>query len=359
MKSLFDRITGHGRSMTTGPRIQWGLLAVGRIARAFAGGLVASQTGAALAIGSRSREKAEAFGREFRIPRCYGSYEELIADKDIQAIYVSTPHPMHAEWAIKAMEAGKHVLVEKPIGINLREARAIIEAARINKVFLMEAYMYRCHPQTVRLVELLREKVIGEVRVIQAAFSYNSGFDPASRIWNNALGGGGILDVGGYTTSIARLIAGTALGKHFAEPIELRGAGHLSSKTGVDEWAVATLKFEGDIVATIATGIAVDQENVVRIFGSEGTIFLSDPYLAGRTGAVSGRIIVNRNGKPREIAIESRVTSFAHEADVAGRAIAAGRQEADPMTWADTLGNIRTQDQWRAAIGLVYEAEKS
>ncbi len=341
-------------------KVQWGLLATGAIAKAFARGLAVSKTGALLAVGSRSREKAEAFGAEFGAAKRYGTYEALLADKDVQAVYISTPHPQHAEWAIKAMEAGKHVLVEKPIGINQYEAQAMIEAAVANNVFLMEAYMYRCHPQTARLVELLREKTIGDVCVIQATFSFKSGFNPEGRLWKNALAGGGILDVGGYTTSISRLIAGAAMGKPFADPVAVSGTGALHAETGVDSWAVATLKFDRDIVASLATGVGVAQESVVRIFGSEGSIFLPNPYVATREGAVGGKIIVNRSGEktPREIVIESAVTSFAHEADVVGQAVAAGLKEAQPMTWADTLGNMRTQDSWRKAIGLVYDAEK-
>ncbi|MCY2923894.1 MAG: Gfo/Idh/MocA family oxidoreductase, partial [Planctomycetota bacterium] len=218
--------------------------------------------------------------------------------------------------------AGKHILVEKPIALNVYETQVMIEAATANKVFLMEAYMYRCHPQTARLVDLLREKAIGDVRVIQATFSFHAGFDPNSRLWSNALAGGGIMDVGGYTTSIARLIAGAALGLPFADPISVAGAGHLHPETGVDEWALATLRFPNDIVANLATGVGVNQENVVRIFGSAGNILVPDPYVCWRDGAMPGRIIVNRNGQPpEEILLDSPVTSLAHEADVCGRAI--------------------------------------
>lgn len=345
--------------MTTANKVRWGLLATGAIARAFARGLKQSQTGDLVAVGSRSPDKAEAFGSEFGVPRRHGSYEALLADPEIEAVYISTPHPQHAEWAIKAAEAGKHVLVEKPIGLNQYEAQAMMEAAAAHGVFLMEAYMYRCHPQTARLVELLREKAIGEVAVIQATFSFQAGFKAESRVWSNALGGGGILDVGGYTTSIARLIAGAARGLPFADPVAVTGAGCLHPQTGVDAWAVGTLKFAGGVVATVATGVGLNQENVVRVFGSEGHLLLPDPYVAVREGVMPGKIVVCRRGAaPREIAIESDVTSFAHEADAAGRAIRAGQKEAPAMSWADTLGNLQTQDAWRAAIGLTYEAEK-
>ena len=342
-------------------KIRWGLLATGAIAKAFARGVKASQTGELVAVGSRSLETAKAFGAEFGIATCHGSYEALLADKNVEAVYISTPHPLHAEWAIKAAEAGKHILVEKPVGLNQYEAQAILEAAVANKVFFMEAYMYRCHPQTAKLVELLRAKTIGEVSVIQATFSFHAGFNAEGRLWSNALAGGGIMDVGGYTTSIARLVAGAAQGLPSVEPIAVTGAGHLHPQTGVDAWAVATLKFPGGIVASLATGVGVNQENVLRIFGSEGNIFVPGPYVMARDGAMPGKIVVNRKGEaPREIAVDSPVTSYALEADVCGHAIRANRQQPDApaMTWDDTLGNIRTQDAWRAAIGLTYEAEK-
>jgi predicted dehydrogenase/aryl-alcohol dehydrogenase-like predicted oxidoreductase len=342
-------------------KIRWGLLATGAIAKAFARGVQSSQTGTLTAVGSRSLEKAQAFGAAFGIGRCHGSYEALLADPDVEAVYISTPHPLHAEWTIKAAEAGKHVLVEKPVALNQYEAQAMIEAATANQVFLMEAYMYRCHPQTARLVELLRQKIIGEVRMIQATFSFQAGFDPAGRIWNNALAGGGIMDVGGYTTSIARLVAGAALGQPFADPLSVTGAGHLHPQTGVDAWAAATLKFPAGMVAMLATGVGVNQENVLRIFGSEGNIFLPNPFAAAREGAMAGKIMVHRKGEAvQEIVADAPVTSFSLEADVCGRAIRAGRREAEApaMSWADTLGNIRAQDAWRAAVGLTYEAEK-
>jgi predicted dehydrogenase/diketogulonate reductase-like aldo/keto reductase len=313
-------------------------------------------------VGSRTLEKAEQFGNEFGIPRRHASYEALLADPGVEAVYISTPHPQHAEWTVKAAEAGKHILVEKPIAVNQHDAIAMIEAANAAKVFLMEAYMYRCHPQTAKLVELIREKAIGNVSVISATFSFNAGFNPSSRLWANDLAGGGIMDVGGYTVSISRLVAGAALGLPFADPVAVTGAGFLRPETGVDAWAVGTLKFAGGVVASIATGIGVNQENVVRIFGNEGSIVLPNPYVPAREGAVPGKIIVNRKGEqPREITVDSQVTSFAHEADVCGRAIRAGRREAESpaMTWADTIGNIRTQDAWRSAVGLTYNTEKA
>jgi len=350
---------GEGSQQMSNNKIQWGLLATGAIARAFARGVKQSQRGEVAAVGSRSSEKAAAFGAEFDIPRRHGTYEALLADTGVEAVYISTPHPQHLEWTVKAAEAGKHVLVEKPMGLNHHEAATMIAAAAANHVFLMEAYMYRCHPQTERLVQLLRERVIGDVAVIQATFSFHSEFQARSRLWDKALAGGGILDVGGYTTSIARLIAGAARGLPFDDPVAVTGSGTLNPQTGVDEWAVGTLKFGSGMVAMVSTGIAVNQENVVRIFGSEGSILVPNPFVAGREDGMPGRILVSRRGEPvREVVTASDVTSFAHEADAASRAILAGQTESEAMPWADTLGNCRTQDAWRAAIGLVYDSEK-
>src|SRR4051812_26289914 len=253
--------------------LAWGIIGTGAIATTFANGLKHAKTGKLIAIGSRSQASADKFGDEFALDRAkrFASYDALLADPNVQAVYVAPPHPFHAEWAIKAAEAKKHVLVEKPIGINAAEAMAIIEAATLNDVFLMEAFMYRCHPQTAKLVELIRSRMIGDVRVISATFSFHAGFNPDSRIFSNALAGGGILDVGCYPVSISRLIAGAAQGKDFADPIEVKGSGHLG-QTGVDEWAIGTLKFAGDIVAQVATGVSVNQDNTLRVYGSEGRI---------------------------------------------------------------------------------------
>ncbi len=185
--------------------LNWGLIGVGGIARVFANGMRFSKTGRVVAIASQTAGKADAFARDFAIPKPYASYEALLADQEIQAVYISTVHPFHAACAIQAAQAGKHLLVEKPLALNYAEAAAMIAAARANDVFLMEAFMYRCHPQTQKLAELVRDGAVGRVQVIRAIFSFGATFNPASRTFARELGGGGILDVGCYTASMARL----------------------------------------------------------------------------------------------------------------------------------------------------------
>ena len=340
-------------------QLTWGILATGTIARTFTRGLARSKTGRALAVGSRTREAAERFGAEFDIPRQYGSYDALLADRDVQAVYIATPHPMHAAWAIRAAEAGKHILCEKPIGLNHAEAMAIVEAARRHDVFLMEAFMYRCHPQTEALVHLIYGKAIGDVRAIQATFSFRGDFALESRILSNAYGGGGILDVGCYCASMARLVAGAAMGWGFAEPVEVAGAGHIGEESRVDECAVASLRFPGGIVASLATGVRVNQENVVRIFGTEGYIVVPEPWIPARDGGTT-HILIHRPGEdsPSKVTVEAELPLYAIEADTVAANL--HRREAPPpaMTWDDTLGNMKTLDRWRAAIGMIYDAEK-
>jgi predicted dehydrogenase/aryl-alcohol dehydrogenase-like predicted oxidoreductase len=337
-------------------KLNWGILGCGRIAGNFAKGVAHSRTGTVVAAGSRSIEKANKFADENNIPRRHGSYEALLADKEVQAIYIATPHPMHAQWAIRAAEAGKHLLVEKPIGINAAEAMAILQAAADNDVFCMEAYMYRCSPQTAKLVELIRSGAIGEVRVIRAAFSFHAGFNPEARLFNNALAGGGILDVGGYCTSMARLIAGAATGKPFADPVEVKGCGHLGA-TGIDEWAVAAMKFPGDILAYVSTGISVNQDNAAQIFGTLGNILVPTAWIPAREGGqLKFQLKLNKEPSPQEIVVETDQWLYGLEADSVAENIE--RRQSPAMSWDDTLGNIRTMDAWRASFGHVYQAEQ-
>jgi predicted dehydrogenase len=337
-------------------KVNWGIISTGAIAKAFARGLKDAKTGRLAAVASRSQESADAFVREFGGPavRAHATYESILNDKDVHAVYIAPPHPMHAEWAIRAARAGKHVLVEKPAGVNHAQLMAMIEAAIDSDVFFMEAFMYRCHPQTAKLMELIRNKAIGEVRVIQSTFSFHGKFNPESRLFANHMAGGAIMDFGCYPVSISRLIAG-------AEPIEVKGAGHLG-QTGADEWAAAVLRFPGDVIAQVSTGVSVGQDNTLRVYGSEGRITVPNPFVANRIAPDQGKILVQKRDEkePQEIAVEATATSFTYEADVAANAILAGQKQAPPpaMTWDDSLGNLAALDQWREAIGLLYEIEK-
>jgi len=334
--------------------LRWGIIGCGRIAGALAGGLSHTSTGDLYAVASRSQEKADAFAKEHNATKAYGSYEALLADSDVDAVYVATPHPQHMQWAIAAANAGKHILCEKPIGLNEYDAQAIIEAARKNNVFLMEAFMYRCHPQTRKVVELIKEGAIGEVRFISAAFGFDaSKADEDSRILSNALGGGGILDVGCYPVSMSRLVAGAAMGKPFADPVEVSGGGYLG-KTNIDNWAAGVLTFENGIVAQVSTAVCAAVGQHVTIIGSEGKIQIDLPWIISKEGGTATFLL---NDEPVEV--EETRWLYQIEADTVAAAVNAGKTQADSpaMSWDDTLGNMRTLDRWRNTFNLVYEAE--
>jgi len=339
-------------------KLRWGILGAGAIADAFVKGVQAGETGEVVAVGSRSLEKAKAFAEPFGISQAHGDYDALLADDGVDIIYIATPHPMHPRWAVRAAKAGKHILCEKPIALNHAQAMVMIEAARAHGVFFMEAFMYRCHPQTAKLFEMLSADVIGDIKYISATFGFAGGYDPDSRLFNNTLGGGGIMDVGCYPVSMCRMIAGAMDGKGYADPVSVDGRGELV-ETGVDATAAATLKFDNGLIAQVACSVQAGLDNRVVIYGSGGRIVVPNPWLANRDEAEAGLIEVHKGGKVERIEVPADRTSFSYEADVVAHAIAAGKQQVDApaMSWGDTLGNITTAQKWRAGAGVVYADE--
>ena len=345
-----------------GTTIRWGILGPGEIAKAFRDGVKASRTSKLVAIASRNPQKPS-LPVDFPGARILDGYDALLKDPEVDAIYIATPHPGHAEWAIKAAEAGKHVLVEKPMALSAFEADAMFNAARKANTFLGEAFMYRLHPITKKLAELVSTGAIGEIRMLQSSFGFQMGkFLPEHRLFANDMAGGGILDVGGYTASIARFIAGAAAGKPFLDPVKVVGSAHLGT-AGTDEWAAAVLEFDTGLIAQISCSIFVQLENVLRIHGGAGRIEVKDFWFAGgdRSGGPGNIEIIRNDGTRETVSVGPQPHLYSFEADGAGEAILAGKLEfaAPGMTWADSLGNLRVQDAWRAAARLEYGIEKS
>lgn len=339
--------------------VRWGVLSTGRIAGVFARGVAASASGRVVAVGSRAAAGAARFAAAHGVApeRAHASYDALLADPEVEAVYIATPHPEHRAWAIRAAEAGKHVLCEKPAALNHADATAMIAAARRADVLFMEAFMYRCHPQTAKIVELVRDGAIGAVRQVRASFGFHCEFDAASRIWNRALGGGGILDVGCYPVSFARLIAGAATGAAFADPVAVDGAGVLDPRTGVDVHAVATLRFAGGLFAQVATGIGAMLENTACVVGEAGRIEVPHPWIITKGGG-KPTIRLHRRGAegPEEITVAAPDV-YSLEADAFAAALRVGARAVPAMTPDDTLGNLAALDHWRAAVGLRYPGE--
>jgi len=340
--------------MSSSPKLRWGILGPGSIAKKFALALGQSRTGMLAAVGSRSKERADAFLKEFGGERAYGDCDALLADPDVDAVYIATPHPSHACWAVRAARAGKHILCEKPITLNAPEAEAIQLEARRAGVFLMEAFMYRAHPQTKKIVELVRDGTLGEIRMIEGAFCFDQGSNSEGRHQSNALGGGGILDLGCYPMSMARLVAGARSGNPFENPETIKAVGHLDEVTGVDTWTSALLRFSGSLVAVLSCGVRVSGDNHVKIRGSKGTLIVLSPWFC--SGEMHFQAAGSKEVEKLNVGIAESL--YLPEIELVTSTVAEGRQEADCMNWADTLGNMRCLDAWRAEIGFQYEAEK-
>jgi predicted dehydrogenase/aryl-alcohol dehydrogenase-like predicted oxidoreductase len=363
---------GTAMPLPANERLAWGIIGTGNIARVFARGVLGSLTGRLVAVGSRTQEGADRFADAFGIPHRHASYDELLADPAVQAVYIAVPNHLHARWVVRAAEAGKHILCEKPLATNHAEAMVAIDAAREHDVFLMEAFMYRCHPQTARLVELIKSGAIGKVRLIQAHFSYDMKGPRENVRQQNPASGGGIMDVGCYTASMARLVAGAAIGEPFSDPIiardgyrsriELKAEGVINADNRVDEWSVAVVRFPGDIVATLTTGIQVKVDDALRVWGSEGYIIVPEPWKPSEPPSRGeGRILLYREGEeqPEEILVRAGgIPLYGIEADTVARHIADRQAPSPCMRWADTLGNMLTLDAWRQEIGLVFDSER-
>ena len=185
--------------------LRWGIIGTGNIAHTFARALQVAKKGSLVAVGSRSVNTAQAFGKEFNVAPelCFGSYLDLLNSDQVDIVYICTPHPQHYDLALTTAKHGKHMLIEKPMAMTHAQVTSILHVAKESGVFVMEAYMYRCHPQTLKLVDMIKSGVIGKVKLIRANFSFDGrSLGPTSRLWRNELGGGAILDIGGCKDAI-------------------------------------------------------------------------------------------------------------------------------------------------------------
>jgi predicted dehydrogenase len=332
--------------------LQWGVIGTGAIANDFATALGSSERCRIVNVAS-APGLAQPFAQKYGIARATDSVDSLLADPEVQAVYVATPHTLHEKMALAAIAAGKHVLVEKPLATSPAAASRIVEAARQKRVFLMEAYMYRCHPLITELISRLRAGAIGQIRHVRADFGFRDARNPQGRLFDPALAGGGILDVGGYPVSFVRLIAGVAASKPWAEPSKLAAVGQIGP-TGVDEFAQASLGFESGVTGEVACGIRYDFGCNATVFGEEGRVLLSDPWLPGgqRQGLESQFTILRDGAEPEIVKVDIPRPIYALEAELVADSLPALQPAWPAMTWDDSLGNLRVMDAWRGALGL-------
>ena len=312
--------------------MKWGLLSTANINGKLLGGVQGTDEATVVAVASRDRSRAEAFAREPGIERALGSYEELVADPEVEAIYNPLPNSLHVPWSVQALEAGKHVLCEKPLTRRPAEVEEAFAAAERSGRLLMEAFMWRHHPQTRRLRELLDEGVIGRLRLVRACFSFP--LREAENIRLNAeLDGGGLMDVGCYCVSGARLVAGT-------EPERVSAEQVIGGK-GVDIALSATLRFPDDVLAQFDCGLAVGHRHVLEAVGEEGSLYLADPWHGRSPG-----IRLTRGEEVEAIEIAD-ANPYSHQLENFARA---ARGEEPPLLGADdALGQARTIEALYAA----------
>ena len=248
--------------------VRFGILSTANINRKVIPGAQESPKVDLLGVASRDRGRAEAYAREWGIPRAYGSYEELLADPDIEAVYISLPNTLHCEWSIAAVESGKHVLCEKPMSRDPAEVEAAFDAAEQAGRLLSEAFMYRHNPQTRRLVELVSEGAIGELRLVRSVFSYSL-YDAGNIRLQSDVDGGALMDIGCYCVSGSRLLAG--------EPERVYGEEWIG-ETGTDWVFTGSLRFPGNVIAIFDCGTALTDRDELEAVGSEGSLFLDDPW---------------------------------------------------------------------------------
>lgn len=342
--------------------LNWGIITAGNIAHAFANGLKMSKTGRLVATGARDVSRAEAFAQKWG-GKGYGSYLDVLEDPDVEAVYIATPHHLHAEWTIAAAMAGKAILCEKPFTLNTEEALAAMHAVKEAGVFFMEAFMYRCSPQTRKLVELLEGGAIGKVRAVDAEFSYKSSTDLVNFRTDLAVGGGGIMDVGTYCSSFACLVAGE-------EPDRVEYMAN--RERGYDSYGVGCIQFPGGVVAKIASGVHLSMKNQAFVYGDEGFIKVQNPW----TSPVGSEMTLTRYSgepyNPRGQSVPEKLEAegpsmetyslgcagaelYAHEADAVAEFMEAG--ECPYMTVEDTMRNMRCLDRMRASCGLKFAGE--
>src|SRR5882672_9599201 len=248
--------------MVDSRKIGWGILGTGNIARQFCSGVRGCERGVLLAVGSRTAASAAEFAGQYAISKSYPTYEQVLSDKQVDAVYISLPNSMHCEWTIKALEAGKHVLCEKPISANEAEAKRMFEVADSAAKILVEAFMYRAHPQTKEMIQKIRSGAVGEVKLIRSSFCYRTSRMEGNIRWDPELSGGSLMDVGCYCINFSRMVAG-------AEVVEVQASGKLH-ESGVDEMVVGNLRFANGVLANFSCGMRAQGDNSAYVCGSEG-----------------------------------------------------------------------------------------
>jgi len=307
-------------------QLNWGLLSTARINRSLIKPIKASKRHHLLAVASRTQESADAYAREWNIPRAHGSYEALLNDPEVDVIYNPLPNHMHAEWSIKAMRAGKHVLCEKPFALTLDEVDAMIAASRETGKVLAEAFMYRHHPQTLRVKQIVESGQLGKIQVIKGEFSFKLDGPDDYRNFKE-MGGGSLWDVGCYPISYTRLLVG-------GEPAEVFGW-QVLGPGGSDNTFVGQMRFANGVLAQFDSSFVTPYRVGMEIIGSEAALIIPQPFKPD----LNSEIYLHHDGKQERLEVTGQELYLGEVEDMYD-AIVDGRPQGMPL--GDTRGNIAT-----------------
>ena len=337
-------------------KLRFGILSTGNIARQFAAGIRQSLRCELAAVGSRSLDSAQAFAAAQQAGHAYGSYAEVLADPNVDAIYIGLPNSMHREWTIRSLRAGKHVLCEKPIAINALEAKEMFVVADQTGKVLVEAFMYRSHPQTLKLLDTVRSGAIGTVRLIRSSFCFKTTRVAGSIRFDPSLGGGALMDVGCYCLDFSQLIAAAA-------PTRLSACAHLH-ESGVDDMVGGTMEFADGIIASFTCGMTAAANNSAYVCGTDGYIEIPIPWkppMGGAQFTIAHGIRPRMDGPtnapaapsgPQTITVDADRDIYSYEADAFAAAVLDGAPPHMPRQ--STLSNMRLLDDLRKQVGVVY-----
>jgi len=322
---------------------RWGILATGNIAASMAEALQEVEDAELTAVGSRSQASADAFGDKWNIPHPHSSYEALANDPDIDIIYIATPHNFHYDNMMLCLNAGKHVLCEKPLTLNAKEAAECIALAQQKGLFLMEAVWMRFFPAMAQVRQWVADGTIGDIHLVQADFCIDVPFDVTHRLYNPALGGGALLDLGIYPLSLTTMLLGF--------PQEIVSHAHIG-QTGVDETNALTLRYDNNTTAHLTSSMRLYKPIEATIFGSEGSIQIHPTFLHAND------LTLHVNGvEAKKVNMPYRGNGYAHEVEEVHACLRAGKLESDLMPLAETQRMMQLMDELRAEWGVVYPRE--
>lgn len=327
-------------------KLRWGIIGLGKIAGHFAHDFIhaSSDQNELVAVASRSLDRARAFAQNHHITKYYGTYEDLLGDPDVDILYIATPHNSHKKYTIEALNAGKHVLCEKPMAVNRAELKEMIDIARKNKVFLMEALWTRWNPVILEVLQLIKSGKLGSIIKAEADFGFKAHFDPESRLFNPQLAGGALLDIGIYPLFLSYLLLG--------EPNSISTKAEFST-TGVDVETSVELNYAHNVKFQATCTLLAETDTVARITCEKAKIVIK-----ARWHEAESYQITHADGKIEEHSVELQNRGYYEEVKHCHQRIATGNNESDMWSLRNSLELAEILDQVRAKVGLVYPFEK-